>query len=60
MCEFPRIPMIFMGATYINKDASNNYAWTAPCVGYGAVTDDANNGWKRERDICAALRAFVD
>ena len=50
--ELPRRPMIWAGATYVNKDASNNFTCAAPGVSYGEVIEDVNRGEKeREREM---------
>ena len=56
--ELPRRPMIWMGAAYINKDASNNFTWAAPGVAHGAVIDDVNRGGEVGR--WAVFHAFAD
>ena len=44
----PRLPTIWKGAEYINKNAPNNYTWNPPCVEYGEVAKDVNKGRKGE------------
>ena len=56
--ELPRRPMIWTGATYINKDAPNNFTWVAHGVAYGEVIEDVNRGGGGVR--WAVLHAFAD
>ena len=56
--ELPRRPRIWMGATYINKDASGNFTWAAPGVAHGESIEDVNRGGEGEMGRYARISRF--